>query len=271
MKTDLHMHTTFSDGVFTPREIIDFAIKGSLDVIAITDHDSVGGLEEAKEYLQTLNISLRLINGIELGTQVGDKPVHILGYHFNATSKKLLDKISSLREAREKRLMEIVDKVKNLGYNIEVTLSDSEKRAFGRPHIAKLLIDAGYFKNVQEAFDVLLAQGKPCYVPQPKLSPEEAVELIHEAGGIAVLAHPSEINDFHFVETLLKTIKFDGIEVWHPSATKEDQAQWLLLANQYKLLTSGGSDFHGHSGRFPEKLGEYTVAYNKVKNMIEYK
>ena len=147
-----------------------------------------------------------------------------------------------------------------LGYHIDIS-----------PHVAKALVAKGYFATVQEAFDVLLKRGRPGYEPQPKLSPEEAVELLHQAGGLAVLAHPSELEDKPLVNCLMKNVKFDGIEVYHPSADINEQKYWLELAQNFDLLVSGGSDFHGVSGRFPEQLGIFEVLYTNVKNVIEYK
>ena len=129
----------------------------------------------------------------------------------------------------------------------------------------------GYFATVQDVFDALLHRGGPAYVPQPKLYPHEAVTLIHEAGGIAVLAHPSELVDKTLPERLLAAEPFDGIEVWHPSADAQAQSHWLALAKERELLVSGGSDFHGIHDRFPTKLGIWQVQYDDVKGVIEWK
>lgn len=270
MFVDLHIHSTFSDGFFTPQEIVDAAKKKNIGVIAITDHDSVDGFIAAREYIKTILNGPRIFSGIELGTQIDEKAIHILGYHFDENYEPLLERIYELRHARESRLAQIVDKVNSLGYNVAVEATDISHRAFGRPHVAKALVEKGYFKDIQEAFDILLKRGKPGYVPQPKLSPVEAVDLIHQAGGIAFLAHPSELKDLSLVQSLLASIKFDGIEVWHPSAD-EEMDTWLEMAKTYKLLTSGGSDFHGDTGRFPKKLGDFSILYKNVKSMIEYK
>lgn len=269
MLVDLHIHSTFSDGFFTPQEIVDTAKKKNIGVISITDHDSVNGFIAAKEYIKINTGSPKIFSGIELGTQLDEKAIHVLGYHFNEKCELLLQRTYELRHAREIRLAQIVDKVRALGYNVAVETTDIKHRAFGRPHVAKALVEKGYFKDIQEAFDVLLKRGKPGYVPQPKLSPAEAVELIHVAGGIAFLAHPSELKDIKLVKSLLDSTKFDGIEVWHPSA-KSETSTWLELAKNYKLLTSGGSDFHGDIGRFPKNLGDFAILYQNVKSMIEY-
>ena len=230
----------------------------------------MNGFIAARQYIEKILNGPRIFSGIELGTQIEEKAIHILGYHFDENYEPLLERTYELRHARESRLAQIVDKVNSLGYNVAVEATDISHRAFGRPHVAKALVEKGYFKDIQEAFDILLKRGKPGYVPQPKLSPSEAVDLIHQAGGIAFLAHPSELKDLTFVKSLLESIKFDGIEVWHPSAADEMHT-WLEMAKTYKLLTSGGSDFHGDNGRFPKKLGDFSILYKDVKSMIEYK
>ena len=270
MFVDLHIHSTFFFFFFTPQEIVDAAKKKNIGVISITDHDSVNGFIAARQYIEKILNGPRIFSGIELGTQIEEKAIHILGYHFDENYEPLLERTYELRHARESRLAQIVDKVNSLGYNVAVEATDISHRAFGRPHVAKALVEKGYFKDIQEAFDILLKRGKPGYVPQPKLSPSEAVDLIHQAGGIAFLAHPSELKDLTFVKSLLESIKFDGIEVWHPSAADEMHI-WLEMAKTYKLLTSGGSDFHGDNGRFPKKLGDFSILYKNVKSMIEYK
>ena len=158
----------------------------------------------------------------------------------------------------------MLDKIDALGYHITVEDCDPKNRAVGRPHVAKALVAAGYFQSVDEAFEVLLKRGRPGYEPQPKLSPEEAVSLLHEAGGIAVLAHPAEIENLNLVNTLLTNIAFDGLEVYHPSADEKMQQYFAQLAAKYNLLISGGSDFHGVEGRFPEQLGVFKVDSDKV-------
>ena len=246
---DLHLHSTFSDGRYTPTMLVDEAVAKGISVIAITDHDSWNGMAEAREAAKGYGGRIRVLTGIELGTQYEDDAVHILGYHVSMDCEALHKKMDEMRHAREHRLYAMLEKLEKLGY-----------------HVAK-----GYFATVQEVFDALLHRGGPAYVPQPKLSPQEAVALIHKAGGIAVLAHPSELVDKTLPERLLAAEPFDGIEVWHPSADVQAQAHWLALAKQRGLLVSGGSDFHGIPDRFPTKLGIWQVQYDDVKGVIEWK
>lgn len=267
---DLHTHSTFSDGRYTPTQLVQAAAAKGLAVLSITDHDSWNGIGEALKVAKQYGIAI--IPGVELGTQVNGESVHILAYHVDTNNQALQEKMDEMRHGREIRLFKILEKLENLGYHIEVEACDPKNRAVGRPHVAKALVAKGYFNNVQEAFDVLLKNGGPAYVPQPKLSPEEAVELVHNAGGIAILAHPSELSDGELPERLFQTIPFDGIEVYHPSsATKDEFSKWLRLADKYKLLVGGGSDFHGIPDRFPSELGIWKVQYDVVKGIIEYK
>lgn len=271
MLVDLHTHSTSSDGTYTPAKLVEAAAAAKIGVLALTDHDSVNGIVQAETAAVNIKNAPRIIRGVELGTQAGEASVHILGYHIDISNERLLTKMHEMRHARELRLQKILKKIAALGYYVEVAECDPDNRAVGRPHVAKALVAKGYFATVQEAFDVLLKRGRPGYEPQPKLSPEEAVELLHQAGGLAVLAHPSELEDKPLVNCLMKNVKFDGIEVYHPSADINEQKYWLELAQNFDLLVSGGSDFHGVSGRFPEQLGIFEVLYTNVKNVIEYK
>ena len=266
---DLHMHSTFSDGRYTPTMLVEEAAAKGLAVIALTDHDSWNGVNEAKAAAAALGV--RVLTGVELGSQCENDSVHILGYHVDMGCDALHAKMDELRHGRERRLEKMVAKLHSLGYPIEVEACDPLNRAVGRPHVAKALVAAGYFKTVQEVFDALLRRGGPAYVPQPKLAPEEAVALIHAAGGIAVLAHPSELADASLPERLLRTVPFDGLEVYHPSADKEAQAKWLHLAKELGLMVGGGSDFHATPDRFPTELGIWQVHYADVKDVIEWK
>lgn len=268
---DLHMHSTFSDGRYTPTMLVENAAAVGLSVLAITDHDSWNGIDEAKKAAVKYKGLVRIITGVELSTQYDNDSVHILGYHVATDCKELHNKMDEMRCAREYRLLAMLKKLDKLGYHIEVDACDPRNRAVGRPHVAKALVAKGYFATVQAVFDALLHRGGPAYVPQPKMSPQEAVDLIHKAGGIAVLAHPSELSDITLPERLFSEIAFDGVEVWHPSATPELQQNWLSVADKYELLVSGGSDFHAIPDRFPDSLGIWKVNYEDVKGVIEWK
>ena len=266
---DLHLHSTFSDGRYTPSQLVEEAASKGLAVIAITDHDSWNGVTEAQAAAAKLGI--KVLTGVELGSQCENDSVHILAYHVDRGCAALHAKMDEMRHGRERRLEKMLAKLDGLGYHIEVEACDPKNRAVGRPHVAKALVAKGYFNTVQEVFDALLHRGGPAYVPQPKLSPEEAVALIHQAGGIAVLAHPSELADTSLQERLQRTVPFDGIEVYHPSADAAAQRKWLALAQELNLMVGGGSDFHAIPDRYPTELGVWQVHYNDVKDVIEWK
>ena len=266
---DLHLHSTFSDGRYTPTQLVEEAAAKGLAVIALTDHDSWNGVTEAQGAAAKRGV--RVIAGVELGTQYEDDSVHILAYHVDMGCQALHAKMDEMRHGRERRLEKMLAKLASLGYYVEVEACDPKNRAVGRPHVAKALVAKGYFNTVQEVFDVLLHRGGPAYVPQPKLAPDEAVALIHQAGGIAVLAHPSELSDGSLPERLLRSVPFDGLEVYHPSADAEAQTRWLRLAKELGLMVGGGSDFHAIPDRFPTQLGIWQVHYDDVKDVIEWK
>lgn len=271
MLVDLHTHSTFSDGRYTPTMLVEEAAAQGIGVLAVTDHDSWNGVAEAQAAAERLGGRVRVLTGVELGTQYENDSVHILGYHVRTDCLALQNKMDEMRHARERRLYEMLAKLDALGYHVEVEACDPRNRAVGRPHVAKALVAKGYFATVQQVFDALLRRGGPAYVPQPKLLPEEAVALIHGAGGIAVLAHPSELADRTLPERLLSSVPFDGLEVYHPSADETAHRHWLALAHSRGLLVSGGSDFHAIPDRFPPHLGVWQVEYNDVKGVIEWK
>lgn len=271
MLADLHTHSTYSDGKYTPRQLVRTAAAHNIAFLALTDHDSWNGVEEALAAAKQYGNKIKVIPGVEMGTQLRENSIHILGYYIDRNYEPLHLKMNEMRHAREKRLSKMLDKLHELGYAIAVEACDPQNRAVGRPHVAKALVAAGYFSGVQEVFDKLLKRGGPAYVPQPKLLPEEAIDLIHAAGGIAVLAHPSELNDQALVENLLRQYAFDGLEVYHPSADAAAQKYWRQLADKYKLLVGGGSDFHGIPDRFPPELGIFKIQAEAVSGIINYR
>lgn len=264
---DLHMHSTFSDGRLTPAELVDNCARLGFAAMALTDHDSCLGVAEALDTAAKYP-GLQVIPGVELDTRCEDQDVHILGYYIYTENKELLRRLREQRQGRERRLQLTLARLRELGYEVSLTDCDPANKAVGRPHVAKALVAKGYVATVQEAFDKLLGEGCPAYVKLAKLTPAAGVELIHQAGGAAVLAHPGEIADANLPERLLAEVPFDGIEVWHPS-NREMLDKWLALAEKYGLLRSGGSDFHGIPAKFPERLGLWRVRYADVEALLE--
>ena len=241
---DMHTHTTASDGTFTPRELIDYTLKKNLRGIAITDHDTVNGIDEALTYCNK-SWGLLIIAGIELSTELLNEEVHILGYDINHKAKALLDVLSLIQNERVNRAMKIIKKLQNLGIAItyDEVLKISKEGVIGRPHIAKVLLKKGYVKTIEESFIRYLNKGCPAYVSRFKLTPCEAIELIKGVGGVAVLAHPGLIKNKSIVDVIIEK-GIDGIEVYHSEHKKVDNERFLLIAKEHNLIVTAGSDFH---------------------------
>lgn len=274
MLTDLHMHTNCSDGNLEPEELVLAAVNNGLSVISITDHDVVKAYDLAQKFIMNQKLPLKIISGVEINTNSANREVHVLGYHIDTTSGKLAERLKMLQTERVLRVEKILLKLKQLGYGLDkadILSVTREVISLGRPHIAKALINKGYFANKAEVFDKLLANGAPAYVPHVKLEVGEAVNLINNAGGIAVLAHPGLIKDDMLVENLLDKYNFQGLEVYYPQHTPMQIAKYLAWANIRNLLVSGGSDFHGVSGRYPSKLGVFSISNEINKDLIAWK
>ncbi|WP_338787378.1 PHP domain-containing protein [Metabacillus sp. FJAT-53654] len=248
---DLHLHTTASDGSFSPSEVVKMAAQKGLTTIAITDHDTLDGIQEAIETARKIGITI--IPGIELSTKYKGKTIDILGYNIHET-KELSSILQKMRKHRQNRCLLIVNKFCELGMTI--TLEGIQKYSKGnviaRPHIAKAVVDKGYAKDTQEVFDLYLGDGKPCAEDKMELSPSSGIELIHRAGGVAVLAHPLLIHDDIIVEELMQ-LAIDGIEVWHRKQSEEDSKRYKSLAEKYRKMMTGGSDFHNEA----HEIGEF--------------
>jgi predicted metal-dependent phosphoesterase TrpH len=258
MVADLHVHTTASDGRYTPEEIWAMACRADLSHLAITDHDTLDGL---------LALTGRegagpvLVPGIEFSTDLPDCEVHILGYHFDPADSELNRQIGIITRDRLDRAERMVAKLARLGYPVScerVLAHAGDASAVGRPHVAAALVEKGYFPDVAAAFAVALEHGKPGYVPHYKLKPRDVVALIKGAGGLAVLAHPGLVGDDAVVRAMVG-LGMDGIEAYHPDHDRAATEKYLAMAAELGLAVTGGSDFHGIPGRFPETLGEFTV------------
>jgi len=251
MRIDLHLHTTASDGQYSPEAVVQNARKLALTVIAITDHDTIDGIAPAQAEARRTGAlpPIRVLPGIELSAEDEAGDVHILGYCFDPESSVLRDRLSDFRTQRYSRGQQMVAKLAALGMpltweSVLSQASDGEAiAAIGRPHVARALVAAGYVESVRDAFDRYLHHGGPAYVA--RLSPEEAVELIHAAGGAAVLAHPGLLPDPLAMIDRLVPVGLDGIEVMHPKNPADVRLNLLARASRYDLIVTGGSDFHG--------------------------
>ena len=267
MVADLHVHTTASDGRYTPEEVWAQAVRAGLSHMAVTDHDTVDGLLTLDGRTDGGPV---LIPGIEFSTDLPDCEVHILGYHFNPANPELNRQIGLIARDRQDRAERMVAKLAKLGYPVgydRVLAIAGDSSAVGRPHVAAALVEQGYFPDVAAVFADVLEHGKPGYVPHYKLTPGDTVALIKSAGGLAVLAHPGLVGDDAVVRAMLR-LGMDGIEAHHPSHNKAATAKYLAMAAEYGLAVTGGSDFHGIPGRFPETLGEFTVPAALAQRLV---
>jgi predicted metal-dependent phosphoesterase TrpH len=248
---DLHSHTTASDGSLTPTELVDLAKKVGLSAVAVTDHDTIGGLAEASA--AALARDIEFVPGVELSVDY-PKPgqFHLLGLFVDFRSPDFSGQLTALQDNRVNRNHRMVEQMQAAG--IPITLADFEAEAgggqIGRPHMAKALVRKGIVATVQQAFDEFLADGKPWHIPKMKLEPPEAIDLVHRGGGLAILAHPKYLRiaeEDRLADTLgqFQALGLDGIEVYYSQHTPADTETYLRLARRFNFLVSAGSDFHG--------------------------
>lgn len=266
IKADLHMHTTFSDGMLSPYELVKKCKQRGLSVIAITDHDSVGAFPDAIAYGKEFGVEV--IPGVELSAMHGDRDIHILGYFLDYTNQHLLEYLEFFRIERVKRAERIVAKLNsiNVPLTMDAVMGRAGKGAVGRPHIASAMVDEGFITNYQEAFEKFIGNGGPAYERKFHVTPEEAIKLISSSGGLSFLAHPGKYTSDEAINQLIKD-GLDGIEVIHPSHSPSDSAHFRGVAGEYFLLESGGSDFHGGKKNDEDVLGSYYIDEVKVNIM----
>jgi len=253
MKTDLHIHTYYSDGVFSPEKIVDTAIDVGLQAIAITDHDNVLAYDVGQKYIKEKGLEgkIELIRGIEVNTLYKNHEVHILGYMMNPEDKDFQAMIKAQQAARIKQAKEIIALLSKKE-GIKVKLDDLKKLvaeggSIGRPHIAKAITAAGGTTSVMDAYAKYIHDDSPVYVQRKTVSPQDAVEIIYDAGGIPVIAHP---HDLDIAESLIKELMnygLRGIEAYHRKHSPAAVEHFSTLAEQYGLIVTGGSDFHAPS------------------------
>ena len=272
MLYDLHTHTSASDGLLSPGEVISQAKDIGLPGLAITDHDTVDGLEEARRFIEENNLALDFIPGIEMNTELAEKEIHILGYFIDYHNRLLLKRLQEIKEARLERARKMIMRLSNMGFNID--FEQVERIAQGdliaRPHIAQALMENAYISSIKEAFDKYIGKGRPAYVNRYKFLPAEAIELIKGAGGIAVLAHPGLVRDDSFVHTIIK-LGIEGIEVFYPEHNHGQVLKYSQLCRENRLLITGGSDFHGYNQEANRgKLGSCGVNLEIMRNIFDY-
>ncbi|MGC4377115.1 PHP domain-containing protein [Fictibacillus sp. Mic-4] len=270
---DLHTHTTASDGMNSPGENVKMAVEKGLKAIAITDHDTASGIEEALAEAKK-HPGFECVPGIEISTLYNGQDIHVLGYYINHLDQSFLSKLDQLRNVRNERNHMIIEKLNKLG--IPITLDEvAEKRKakegnIGRPHIAEVLMEKGIVSSLKEAFDVYLGKGKLAYATPKRISPEEAVKMIIKAGGVPVLAHPGLYDEDELIPQLVN-VGLQGLEVYHSDHSDEQEEHYKKLADNYRLLPTAGSDFHGirNGVVFHGDIGNRTISFEAVLRLKE--
>jgi len=243
---DLHIHTTASDGSDTPQEVIMAAVAHGLEGIAITDHDTMDGLAAARDFIAANLIQIEFVPGIELNTDYGEDEVHILGYYIGYEHRAMEGRLTEIRRARYDRAEKMVDKLQQLGLDLDMeqVRAWAQGELIGRPHIARALRQKGLVSSEEEAFARYIGRGQPAYVPRYKFTPQEAISLVKEAGGISVLAHPGLIQDKQKIFEVIR-MGIEGLEVHYPEHDLQQTLEFEALAVCHGLLITGGSDYHG--------------------------
>ncbi len=272
MLVDFHMHSVYSDGIKTPKELLRHALDCNVSMMALTDHDEIDGIKALRTAQEQLDPekTIKIINGCEFSADYKDKSIHILGYRFDETNKELRDFIEYFKSKREERIDEIIRRCNNVGYFIskdELLKKFPKTQAYGRPHIGQLLIDGGYAKDINDVFKGILRKDSPCYVPKVKVEVPYIIDIIHKAGGLAVMAHPKLVSSDEYVVEML-AYDFDGMEVYHTKHNDDDVKRYKTLAIKHNLFITGGSDYHGIPGKAPDKFGDYLVSSENVSEFI---
>ena len=244
VEVDLHLHTTASDGILTPRQLVDQIATTSLRTIAITDHDSTDGLHEAIAASES-HLQLTVIPGIELGTADDDSELHLLGYFLDTENAELQAKLEQFRTERVDAARAMVDRLEELKRPVSWDrVVEMAGGSVGRPHIGRAMVEAGHVKTVAEAFDRFIGEKGIARVPRPKLHPVEALEMIHRAGGVGAIAHPRTVNKLDHLVKQLVDAGLVGIEVYAEKYASERRDSFLDIATRYELVPCGGTDYH---------------------------
>jgi 3',5'-nucleoside bisphosphate phosphatase len=265
---DLHTHSTASDGIYSPTELLQRAHEVGLRVLALTDHDSTEGLDEASE--TALHLAIDFIPGIEINTDVGKDEIHVLGYYLEYERPEFQAILQVLRDARVHRGQRMVELLNKEGIHITwERVRQIAQGSVGRPHVAQALLEAGYIQSIGEAFDKYIGRGCPAYVPRYKLRPADAIRLIRSANGLPVMAHPITVPGLDELRKWLPELVAGGLvglETYYGPYTPEQVQELHELADQYHLTPTGGSDFHG-PGIHPTPLGGRFVPFEAVERL----
>ncbi|MEK3722080.1 PHP domain-containing protein [Paenibacillus sp. FSL H8-0034] len=274
---DLHSHTLASDGMQPAAENVRLAVAAGLGAIAITDHDTVAGLQEAIAAGEQYGI--QVVPGVEISTIAGGEDIHVLGYWMDYENELFLERLANLRSVRDKRNEMMLEKLNELGVpltmeEVRASLQASKKvdETLGRPHIADAMLRKGHVGSIAEAFDRFLGKDGAAYVNPPRIEPATAIDWILDAGGVPVLAHPGLYGQDQLIGELVES-GLAGIEVYHADHTVEQEQHYLSIAKQYQLIVTAGSDFHGERGGvvFHSPIGSKKIAISVVQQLFEAK
>lgn len=272
MKADLHIHSTASDGKLSPKEIVELAVKKGLEVISITDHDSVAGIPEAIEAAHSFS-HLKLVPAVEMAADITDGELHILGYFIDFSHPQLLKALEYQRHSRETRMIKIISRLKELGIFVDfVRVREIAKgETLGRTHIARAMVEAGYVSSLREAFLKYIGRGRPAYIPREGISPEEIVRLIINVGGLPVIAHPL---DTGLTEDGLKNLLLHlrkeglvGLEAYYDGYSSYVKEKLASLAHSFGLIVTGGSDYHGWE-ETDTPIGEVEIPTKEIERLL---
>ena len=268
-QVDLHVHSTASDGKFSPEEIVGKAAELGLQVMALTDHDSIEGIVPALRAARAFP-DLKLIPGVEISTDMPEGQAHVLGYFIDFQGDNLKSALEMFRNSRERRARGMVDKLHGLGIDIEWERVQeiAGEGSVGRPHIAQALLEKGYISSFNEAFDKYIGQDGPAYVERDKMTPVEAVQLIKLGKGLPVLAHPFTINGPETMIPGLKEAGLIGVEAYYKDYTPDEIDTLVRLAAKHDLIVTGGTDYHGIDDRNEVILGGVDVPMESVEKLI---
>jgi len=265
---DLHIHTNFSDSTSTPKETAEESYAAGLSCISITDHDTLDGIYPTQ--LAARKFAIEVIAGIELSAALNDKDIHILGYLVDCHNEIFNNELSIVQDARIERMRQMIEKLKPLGIdniNLEEVCALSQSKSVGRPHLASVLLQKGWVSSLREAFDKYLGEGCPAYVEKYRMTPARAIELIRQAGGVAVLAHPMITNRDELIPSFVEA-GLQGIEVYYPNYSSNTISFYEGVARKYHLIMTGGSDAHGQA-KDNTFIGKVKVPYSVVQQLKE--
>lgn len=273
MRIDLHVHSSVSDGTDTPTRLVLKAQQEGLDVIGLADHDTFDGIPEAVEASKRVGVTV--LPGVEMSCKAGELSVHLLGYGCDPYYRPLVEELARIRVGRSGRLQATADALTGIGLPLtvdDIMASAAAAPSVGRPHVADALVEKGYVADRDEAFRLYLADGKPGYVPRYAPSVEHAIDLVHEAGGVAVIAHPwarggEDVLTAPYLERLVGEHGLDGIEVNHPDHDDDQRELLFQLGARLGLIRTGASDYHG-LGKKNHELGQETTRKSAYKEIV---